>query len=70
MMKDDEKLEWMIDGEENANEDEDCISLSIEGADTRGGRGAVDHEEDEELCGRVEEGIQVRFHRPDLPPDH
>ena len=55
------------DGEECEN---DSVSLSLEGADTRGGRGAVDHEEDEELSGRVEEGLQVRFHRPDLPPDH
>ena len=52
------------DGEECENED--CVSLSPEGTDTRGGRGAVDHEEDEELRGRAEERLQVPH--PDLHP--
>lgn len=56
-------------GEENLHKNEDDVCYSSEGADTRGGRGAVDHEEDEELCGRAEERLQVAHH-PDLPPDN
>ena len=47
-------------------EEIDDVSSSPEGADTRGGRGAVDHEEDEELGGRAEERLQVPH--PDLHP--
>ena len=53
--------------DENLNEDLDDVSF--EGADARGGRGAVDHEEDEELGGRAQEGLQVP-HNPDLPSDN
>ena len=49
-------------GEENLNKNEDDVGYSSEGADTRGGRGAVDHEENEELGGRTEEGLQVPHH--------
>ena len=56
-------------GGENLHKNGDDVSYSSEGADTRGGRGAVDHEEDEELCGRAEERLQVAHH-PDLPPDN
>ena len=42
------------------------IDVSVKGAHTRGRRGAVDHEEDEELGGRAEEGLQVPHLHPHL----